>query len=296
MTKELKADISLFLVTIAWGASFPVMSIAIKSIPPYSFLMMRFLLASAILAAVFHKRIKYINKPTIIGGVIIGLTMFFGTALQTEGLLYTTPSKSGFITGLYVIIVPIFMTVIYKKFSGLNIILGAVLSVTGLAVISLNNASALNFGDALTLISAIVFALQILAVDKFSLNADPIMITLVETLVTGSLSVIPAAAVENFKITINMTAIGAVLFTAVFATVVAYAVQNKMQHFTDPSHAAVIYLAEPVFCAVFSVLLGDHLTVKVLAGCMLIFIGTVITSVKDIIVERTMDTEIKNEV
>lgn len=135
MTKELKADICLFLVTIAWGGSFPVMSVALKSIPPYSFLMLRFLFAGVVLALICHKRLKNINKETIIGGIIVGLTMFFGSAFQSVGLLYTTSSKSGFITGLYVVIVPVLVAIIYMKVPDVNTIIGAALALIGLGVI-----------------------------------------------------------------------------------------------------------------------------------------------------------------
>lgn len=291
MKKELKADISLFLVTIAWGGSFPVTSIALKSIPPYSFLMLRFLIAGVVLAAVFHKRLKNINKATVIGGIIVGLTMFLGTAFQAVGLQYTTSSKSGFITGMYVVMVPILVAMIYKKLPDKNTIMGAVLALAGLAVISLNGTMALNYGDLLTVISALFFAFQILAVDKYACNVDPIMITMIEAFVTGGLGFIPAGAIEHFNMSLNVVSIGAVIYTSIFCTVIAYGVQNKMQPYTNPSHAAIIYLAEPVFCAIFSVLVGDKITIKILIGCVIIFIGMIITNINDILTIKNMSTK-----
>lgn len=281
MVKQLKADLSLVAVTVVWGASFPIMSIAFKSIPPYSFIAIRFLLAGIILAIVFMKKFKTLNRQSVIAGIVIGAALGTGSILQAVGLLYTTPSKSGFITGLNVIIVPILIAIIYKKLPDFKTNLGIVLSIIGLAFMSLSgNGAGINKGDLLTFVAAITFGAQILLVDKFVTDLDISVLTCVELLTVGIMSSIPAAVVEGFKIHLNIFSVGAVVFTVLFCTIFAFGVQNVAQGYTSPTHTAIIFLAEPVFSAIFSVAVGDKLTGRTLVGCLMILAGMIIINIK----------------
>lgn len=207
MDNQIKEDFSLLAITVVWGASFPLMSVALKSVPPYTFISIRYLLAGLILAVIFIKKFNKLNKATIMAGVVIGSSLGVGSILQAVGLLYTTPSKSGFITGLNVILVPILLTV-------------------------------------------------------------------------GVLSTVPATLIEGFKMNINIFAVFAIVFTVIFCTIFAYGVQNIAQGYTTPTHTAIIFLAEPVFSAIFSVFIGDKLTGRTLVGCLLILAGMFIVNIK----------------
>lgn len=291
MNKEFKADISLFLATIVWGSSFPIVSLAMKGFLPYSFVMLRYLLATIILLPLCFKRFKNINKKTVIAGTIIGFTVFGGTALQTAGLVYTTPSKSGFITGLNVVMVPILIAVLYKKIPDFRTIVGIVVSLIGLGVMSLSGKMALNIGDALTILGAIMFSIQILVVDKYANNIDILLLTFVEFFSTGVFSIIPSGIVEKFNFNFSFISVFGIVYTAIFCTVIAYLIQNKMQPYTNPSHAAIIYLAEPVFGAIFSTFIGDRLTGRVLIGCILIFLGMVVINLRVILSKAVVKKE-----
>jgi len=280
MTKQLKAELSLLSVTVVWGGSFPATSLALEYVPPYSLVALRYLVAGLILAVIFYKRLKNMNKETLKAGLFIGISIFIGTVLQVVGMLYTTPSKSGFITGLYVVFVPLILAFIYKKIPDIKTIIGIVLSLIGLGVISINGSLGINFGDFLTLLSAVAFAVQILLVDKCVKDADVIALTCIQTLIVGILALIPAVAVEKLDIVFNSSSISSIVFMAIFCTIVAYLVQNKMQPYTKPTHAAIIFLAEPVFCAIFSSFIGDKLTGKTLVGCALILLGMIVINIK----------------
>jgi drug/metabolite transporter (DMT)-like permease len=280
MNKELKADISLFFVTVAWGSSFPIVSLALKSFPPYSFVMLRYLLASVILLIICFKKLKNINKETVIAGLLVGLTVFLGTIFQTAGLLYTTPSKSGFLTGLNVAIVPVLIAIIYKKLPDNKTVIGVIFSIIGLGVMSINSNMTLNFGDAITIMGAFMFSVQILLVDKYAHKVDLLLFTFVEFFATGIFSIIPSGLIEHFNFRFSSVSIFGIVFTAIFCTVVAYSIQNKMQPYTSPAHAAVIYLGEPVFGAIFSSFIGDRLTGRTLIGCGLIFTGMVVINLR----------------
>jgi drug/metabolite transporter (DMT)-like permease len=280
MTKQLKADLSLIAVTVVWGASFPIMSIAFKSVPPYSFIAIRYILSALILGAVFMKKFKNFNKEMLKPGILIGLALGIGCILQAVGLIYTTPSKSGFITGLNVIFVPIFIAFLYKKLPDFKTNVGVVLSVLGLALMSISGGMGINIGDFLTLLSAVAFAAQIILVDKFSRNSDLAILTTIEFLTVGLLSTVPAVIVEGFSMDLNLFAVGAIIFTALFCTIFAYGLQNVAQGYTTPTHTAIIFLAEPVFSAIFSVFIGDKLSGRTFWGCLLILIGMIVINFK----------------
>ncbi|MDW8800612.1 DMT family transporter [Clostridium sp. A1-XYC3] len=280
MTRELKADLSLLLITIIWGVTFPITSVILKYVPPYSLIALRYLLAGLILAAIFYKRLKTMNKETLKAGLLIGTSIFVGTALQVIGMLYTTPSKSGFITGLNVVIVPLVLALLYKKIPDLKTIIGVILSVIGLGVISINGDLTINFGDFLTILGAVAFAAQIILVDKCVKDADIIALTCIQTLIVGILALIPAGAIEKLDIVFNYGSVASIVFMAIFCTIIAYLVQNKMQPYTSPTHAAIIFLAEPVFSAIFSTFIGDRLTGKTLTGCGLILLGMIVINIK----------------
>lgn len=280
MRQELKADLALLSVTLVWGISFPLMSSALEYVGPYTFLAMRYLVAAIFLLPIVFKRLKNIKNKTVKGGVFIGLALFIGSILQTVGLVYTTPSKSGFLTGINVVLVPIFIAIIYKKVPDLKSIIGVVLSIIGLAVMSLDGGMRMNLGDILTIFSAIAFAIQILLVDKYAKDVDIVLMSCLQMFIIGILAFIPSAIVEGVALPMNKLTIGSILFTAVFCTIYAFIIQNKMQPYTNPTHAAIIFLAEPVFSAVFSTFIGDRLTGKTLMGCIFILIGMIIINLK----------------
>lgn len=280
MRQELKADLVLLSVTLVWGISFPIMSTVLKHTGPYTFLALRYLTAGIILSVFIFRKFKNINRKTIKAGLLIGLALFLGCILQTVGLVYTTASKSGFLTGLNVIFVPMLIAIIYKKVPDFKSIIGVLLSVVGLATMSLDGSMSMNFGDTLTIISALAFAVQILLVDKYARDVDIVVMSCIQMFVIGILSFIPAVAIEGLKFPVTKVTIGSILFTAIFCSIYAFGMQNKMQPYTKPTHAAIIFLAEPVFSAIFSVFIGDRLTGKTLAGCLFILLGMVIINTK----------------
>ncbi len=290
MKRQFKADLALFSVAIFWGGSFPVMKIALGSIPPYTFLAIRYLVSALLLLPFSYKYFKQINKKTIIYSFLIALTLFLGSGLQVLGLLYTTPSKSGFLTGLNVIIVPILIAIIYKKIPELKVILGIILSLSGLYIMSSGGAAGMNIGDILTILCAFSFGTQIILVDKFTQDINIPLFTFLEMLFVGLMGFIPAISIEGMQFDINFISIGGILYLAIFCTIYAYGLQNKVQKFTTPSHAAIIFLAEPVFGAIFSIFIGDMLTGRTLIGCVLILFGMVIINLKQYTVQSAQCT------
>ena len=294
LRQELKADLALLSVTLVWGTSFPIMSKALEHTGPYTFLAYRYLAAALILFFVIFKRLKDMDRKTLKAGLLIGLPLFIGCILQTVGLLYTTPSKSGFLTGMNVIFVPFFLALVYKQMPDSKSVAGVIFSIIGLSVMSLDTNLSMNFGDLLTLISAIAFAVQIIFVDRYARDVDIIVVSFLQMLVIGVLSFIPAVFLEGLAFQVNKFSVTSVIYTAIFCSIYAYYVQNKMQPYTKPTHAAIIFLMEPVFSAIFSSFIGDRLTGKSLAGCLLILFGMIVINIK--LPKRAMKVELEEQI
>lgn len=280
MKKELRADLYLFVMTIFIGISLPVTSIALKTMSPFVFISIRYLLAAMVLAIPVYKSFKKLDKKTFLVSFVMGFTLFIGMGLQTIGLMYTTPSISGFVMGLTVVFVPILAAILYKRFPDIKTIAGIILSLIGLIVMCGSFGNGINLGEVLTLIGSISIAIQIMVIDRFGKEVDIGLMTFLELLIAGLFSLFTTIITGDMSITFSLTPILCVAFVAVFATALALFVINKMQPDTNPTHASIIYLVEPVSSALVSILIGYALTVNTIIGCIFILIGTITISIK----------------
>ncbi|MDI3481718.1 MAG: hypothetical protein PWQ97_1373 [Tepidanaerobacteraceae bacterium] len=278
MKKSLAADGALLLVTMVWGLNFVVMKNALLKITPYMYLGIRFTLASLLLALIFKRQLKKLTKEELKGGLVIGLCLFGGFVAQTVGLLYTTPAKSGFITSVYVVLVPFLALFLTGQFPGWFQVIGAAITFIGLGVTSINRDLSINFGDALTLVCALFFALQIIYTEKYVKKDNPINIAILQTGVTGILSLCMGIAIEPFPVGIDYQIWAAILYAVIFCTAGAFTIQNIAQKYTNSTHAAVILGMESVFAGLFSFIFWEEtITLKTLLGFALIFSGVLIT-------------------
>ncbi|NLX63344.1 MAG: DMT family transporter [Clostridiaceae bacterium] len=290
MSKQLKADLSIFCITIIWGSSFIVMKNISGDIPAYAYLAMRFLAASIILAAIFNKNLKGISLSSIIRGSIIGLLLYAGMMLQVQGLKTTTASNSAFITGLCVVMVPVISVFLLKKKPPLNAVTGVMLAALGLFFLTGFQGN-WTIGDTLTLICALCFALQIIFIDKFASDMNIYHLAFIQIsaaavfyLVTwaGIAFVSPVPAYIVFDSRVILT----ILYTGALGTAFGYSVQTIAQKYTTPTRTALILTCEPVFGAIFALIVPDingnteKLTIKTFIGCLLILSGMVITELR----------------
>lgn len=281
MQKQLKADLALFLVTIGWGASFILIQGSLENLSTYNFLAIRFLLAFFLSSFIFIKQMIKIDKATLKYGVILGIILFGSFALQTEGLSYTTASKSAFITGFNVVLVPVFSSFLMKKRLDNKSYLSVALAFIGLAMLTLNHDIAgINIGDVYTLISAIIFAFYIIFVGKYTVKVQSIPFAVVQIGVVGLLSLLITFSIEkpimptDHQIWIN------IIILSVVCTSGAYIVQNIAQKFTSSTHTALIFSGEPVFAGIFDYLIfGELLSPRGIFGALLILSGMLISEV-----------------
>ena len=272
---ELRADLLLLTVAIAWGVTFLMVQEAIETVPVYSFLFYRFLIATVLMAIIAYKFYNKINKQTIFYGFVLGTFLFSAFATQTFGLAYTKSSIVAFITGLNVILVPFFAYVIFKDHVRKMVFIGSLVAVVGLYLLTMSGELTLGFGEFLTLICSALFALQILFTDKYSKKVNVFMLVLFQFLTVTIYSLIFSLSLDEVTFNVNMDGafLKAVIVTSVFATVYAFLIQTYMQQFTTPTKTAIIFTMEPVSAGVYGYFVGNELltSVQILGAVFIIF-------------------------
>lgn len=282
MTKQIKADIALLLVTIGWGASFILTKNSLAELPTYNFLAIRFFLAFFISSAIYYKRMMKIDKNTLKYGFILGILLYAHYAFQTVGLNYTTASKSAFITGLNVILVPIFSAVLLKNIPSKRVRVSATLAMIGLALLTLNQKlGGVNIGDIYTFICAVIFAFYIILVGKYTKDVDSVSMAIIQLGLVGLFSMFTSFILkENATLNVSLEGWINITILAVVCTSGAYIVQSVAQKFTTPNHTALIYTGEPVFAGIFGFLFyGERLGIKGTLGAILIIWGMLMAEV-----------------
>ncbi|MCY0875079.1 MAG: DMT family transporter [Firmicutes bacterium] len=286
MHKRYLADVALLAVTFVWGTTFVIVQDAIQVLPVFAFLALRFCIGGLILltpvVSVPALRAQLRQRSLWLSGGFLGLWLFAGYALQTIGLLYTTPAKSGFITGLSVVLVPLFALLILKKRTSRAAWLGVAIATGGLFLLSQSKTGGINLGDVLTLLCAITFAVQIVYVGEYAPKYAALPLAAVQILTVGVLSILvtaftrtPVGALQRELLT--PTVLFALAITSLLATSVAYFAQMAFQKFTTPTRTALIFATEPVFAALASYLwTSDRLTMSAWVGCALILSGMLV--------------------
>jgi drug/metabolite transporter (DMT)-like permease len=271
--RRLRADLALVVVTAVWGATFFMIKDALLGVTPLWFMALRFGVAALILAPFAVPGVR--NSGTR-AGILVGLLLFLGYALQTLGLQFTSASRAGFITGLAVVFVPCAEALLFGSRPSTAALIGVGLSLVGMALLAfgVSDPGLVVLGDVLMLGCALAFSAHILAIGRYAPRVDPLRLTFVQVLTVAALSLALASVLEVSPGSSIGLALPAVGFTAVFATVGAYYVQTRAQSFTSPTHTALIFALEPVFAAAFAfALAGERLTQIEGAGCVLIVLG-----------------------
>jgi drug/metabolite transporter (DMT)-like permease len=275
----LRHDALLVLNTLIWGGTFLVVKNTIRLSGPFTYLALSYGIGSLSLALIFHRRLFRISRTELLSGLVLGIILFTAYALQTIGLQFTTVSKAGFITGLYIPLVPVFAFLLLRQKPTQGAIVGFALSLAGLFLISFNDKFNLTFGFGETLIlgGAIAFALHIVNVSKFAPNVDAINLAIVQLALTSLLSfvAIPIAREPIFMPPLIIW--GSVLFMGVVDLAFTLSTMIWVQQIVSGTRAALIYALEPMWAALFGYLLaGDKLSLLAWVGCGFILAGMII--------------------
>ncbi len=286
---------ALFFTTLIWGGTFTIVKVVLNDISSMLFIGLRFLFASIVILPFAFKKLRNLNKQQILMGSVLGFLLFIGFALQTVGLKYTNASKSGFVTGSVVMFIPLFQFLIEKKKPSAAQLIGSAIVLAGLIFLSVGGTSLSNFftelgsnfniGDFLTLLCAISYAVYIIYLDMTSRKIDVLCLVFMQVFVTSILAFIFSSflSVINFeaiKFKYTQELLFGLLYTSVLATVLTTLLQTKYQKEVSPTNAGIIFSFEPVFAAIIAVIfLGDIISGFSTAGCILIFVGLIISEV-----------------
>ncbi len=284
-TKRLKANLLLLLTAAIWGTAFVAQKISVDRIGPFSYNGIRFILgAISLIPLIFVLKCKPCKdkKYMITGGVITGVCLYVAASLQQIGIVYTDAGKAGFITSLYMVIIPV-IGIFIKQKTNLFTWIGVFLASFGLYLLCIEESFTLQYGDFLILICAFFWAVHVLLIDHYVKTIDSLILSFMQFIVCGTLCLITSLfAGETISIQIISDAMYPLLYGGIMSVGVAYTLQVVAQKNAKPSHAAIILSLESCFSAIGgAVILGESMKPQGYIGCVIIFIAILISQLKN---------------
>jgi len=276
-------DLSLIAVALIWGTTFVLVKQALAGVSTLLFLTLRFAIATLALAFIFRKEFREPNvRRAVRGGLIAGCFLFSGYVLQTFGLKYTSASKTGFLTGLYIPLVPLFSSLIYKKIPRMSELMGVLAAFTGMALMTIQKSFLdIGLGDLLVALCAVAYAFHILVLGRFAGSANLGVLTVVQIATAAALSASTFWWAEPVHIQWSAGLWIVLLVTGLLATALAFAVQTWAQRYSSPTRTALIFSMEPVFAWATSYLFaGEVLSKRAAVGGVLILAGILMVELK----------------
>lgn len=286
MKHKLTGSAALLLATVIWGCAFVAQSVGMDHIGPFTFQTARCVLAVLFLVplvALFERndpsssRRKWRDKQLWLGGGLCGLALFAATSLQQIGLVYTDAGKAGFLTAMYIVLVP-FIGLFLKRKPNILAWISILIAVAGLYLLSCAGVESVNPGDILMIGCALAFSVQITLIDRFAPSCDPLRLNCVQSLVVAVLSAVCMLFTEAPDITGLAACALPIGYAGVLSLGVAYSLQIVGQKHLEPTTASLIMSLESVFAALSSwLLLGERMRAQELLGCALIFAAVLIS-------------------
>lgn len=313
MTKKIKGTIQLTLTSLIWGIAFVAQSVGMDYVGPWTFNCIRSILGCLILipvvmifspkenntssttdGSIINNTAKDIRKNTIIGGILSGLCLCSATMFQQYGILETSVGKAGFITALYIILVP-FLSIFLKKKIGLQNWISAIIAVVGFYVMSIRGYERINRGDLMLLACALLFSVQILVIDHYVDRVNPIAMSSIQFAVSAIICSVGMFVIEAPSINDIFAARIPILYAGIMSSGVAYTLQIIGQKNLPPTPASLLMSLESVFSALAGfVILHQVLSTNELIGCVLVFAGVILAQLPaDKFVSRKTSTESK---
>ena len=278
-----QADLLLLLVALIWGFGFVAQRVGMDHLGPYTFNGIRFLLGGLCLLPLALGRSsapmvpKAQRVPLIRAGLLAGGVLFVAATLQQVGIQYTTAGKAGFITGLYVVLVPMIGLLLRERTNG-GTWIGAVVAVVGLYLLSVTENFRIESGDLLVLIGAVFWAGHVLALSYFSPRTVPVRLAMIQFFVCGVLSLLAGAYLETITLTAIVEAAVPIFYGGVCSVGAGYTLQVVVQRKAHPSHAAILLSLESPFAALGGWLLLDEMLLgRALLGCLLMLAGMLVS-------------------
>lgn len=277
--KKYLAIFGLILVTVIWGGGFVASDMALGSLSPFQIMTIRFGIGTVLMGVISFRHLRRIKKEELYAGFLLGCALFLGFACQIVALQYTTPSKNAFLTATNVVMVPFISFLVYREKVNTRGIVGAVMAIVGVGILSLNRNFSLGFGDILTLVCAVGFALQIFLTGEFVVKYRATILNFVQMGTAFLLSAIILIVLREWKFAATMQGWFSVLYLGVISTTLTYLLQTSCQKYVDETKAAIILSMESVFGTLFSILiLHEAVTFKMILGCIIILAAVIIAN------------------
>lgn len=278
MKNKYLGKLMLLFVAVAWGSSMVVIKGSTDTLPAGGLLACRFTVASIMLLIANYKKLKLIDKDYIKSGLIIGVCLFGAYFTQTIGVMLEMPGKRHFLSSAYCVFVPfIGWAVLRKKPTGYNIA-AAVMCAIGIILVSVSGGLQISFGDSISILSSVFWASQIVAIAKWGKGKDPVIITMLQFMVSGALAWVFTLTQENFtSVQWNAGAIGGVLYLGAICSGLCFLFQTIAQKTEDPTSVSIILSFENIFGIVFGMIFfNEQLTPKSVLGFTLMFVAIIV--------------------
>lgn len=284
MTKRFRADVSLAFCSLLWGATFVVVKNALGYSSVFVFLAARFTLAAFLMAAFRPHVFRALKREELLAGAALGFFMFGGYAFQTAGLQYTTPAKSGFVTGSSVVLVPLLLGIFWGRRLTIWVYAGVFAALFGLYFLTVpaEGISHLNRGDLLTFVAAALYAMHIILVGDYSRRHSVAALSVLQVAACAALAWLATglSSVTGWQLArlgLQPASLLGIAICAVLATALAFSIQLSAQRYTTSSHAAILFTLEPVFASLTSyLLLRERLGNRALLGAVFVLAGILI--------------------
>ena len=286
MSPKLRGSLMLLLTAVIWGVAFVAQSDGMNYVGPFTYGGIRMLVGAIVLVPVtlVFRRLRpykrYSTRKTVIAGICSGLVLFCASSIQQIAIAYTTAGKAGFITALYIVIVPIIQLILYRS-APKSIWLCALIAIAGFYFLCIKDGFSVSRGDLLMLLCAVFFACHIITIDHFIEDeVDGVMMSCVQFWVAGTLGIIFMFIFEEPDINSILAAKGTILYAGLMSSGAAYTLQILGQGITPPTVATMLMSLESVFAALSGALiLGEKLTIRELFGCILVFAAVILAQI-----------------
>ena len=278
---EIIASIVLAVVALVWGTTYAVIKDTLSVVQPFSLMMFRFGFSAFILSLMYLKKFKAIKSVDLKRGIIIGIFMFLAFYFLIVSIRFTTASKFSFIVGAYVLIVPFLSWIINKTKLDRYAIVGAILATIGLAFLTMEKGAIFNLWDLVAGCCSFFFAAHMIAIEKYSGDSDPILLTIIQFITTAVLFIILTGVKEGYNFTVLPEIKWTLGYLVIISTIIPFAIQNIVQRYISSTSTALILTLQSAFGSIFAVYyLDERMTKQMIIGCLLIFIAIVFQETK----------------
>lgn len=278
---EIVSSIVLGIIALVWGTAFAVIKDTLNSVQPFSLLMMRFVFASLLLSIIYLKKMSKIRLVDLKRGSIIGIFMALAFYFLVISIRFTTASKFSFIIGAYVLMVPFLSFIFNGKSLDRYATIGAIIATIGLGFLTIEKGVAFNVWDLVAGCCSLFFAFHMVAIEKYANDSDPIILTIVQFIVTAIIFSLLTGVKEGYDFSLLPKIKWTLCYLVVVSTVIPFATQNLVQKYISSTTTAVILTLQSAFGSIFAVYyLDEKMSSQMILGCILIFIGILLQELK----------------